>query len=109
MEVAGFEGFFVGEGDKECVGEAVVEAFGADVFAPFEGLDGGDFAFESEEGGFDSLDLFGGGGGFELEKDDVAVGFGHGGFGWGGTFRGGVGGEAGEGEQEGVEESFHEG
>lgn len=69
-----FQSGFVGKGDEEAVGEAVVETFRADVDAPLIPFDGVDLRRQLTEGLFDVLDLLGAGAVFELEEDDVAIG-----------------------------------
>ena len=68
LEVVIFEGSLVLEGGGEDVGEAVVDAFGADVEAVFEGEDGGEFFLETGEGLDDLGDFFLGGVGLEFER-----------------------------------------
>lgn len=92
----GFQSGFVGEGDEETVGEAVVKVLRAHIGAPLEGLYGINLFGQFDEGFFDGLHLLRRGGVLEFEENDVAVG----------SFSGGGGHEE-NGSGEGEEQEFH--
>lgn len=69
-----FEAGLVLEGHEKAVGEAVIQALGADVCPPLKALNSVDFSGQFDEGLLDALNLVGGGAVFEFEEDNVAVG-----------------------------------
>ena len=71
MHQIGVAIFFRGEREDERVGETLVMLFRADVGAPFQRGDFGDFLFQSAKIIFDGGDLLLGGGVLELEEDRV--------------------------------------
>lgn len=55
------------------MGEAIIQAFGADIGAPFKGFHGVDLLSQGDEFIFQVLDLLWGGAVLEFKQDNVAI------------------------------------